>query len=56
MDDKDVCLQALGVWAYATKLSFPDALAACYSQIKGYALATFDRDLETTPGVIRYAW
>ena len=48
---KDVCLHALDLWAAHPKLSFPDALGAAYSQLRGHELATFDVALIRVPGV-----
>lgn len=49
--EKDVCLRALNLWVAHPKLSFPDALGAAYSELRGYDLATFDVALSRTPGV-----
>ena len=51
---KDVSLHALDLWADRPELSFPDALAAAHSALRGYELATFDRALIRAPGVITY--
>jgi predicted nucleic acid-binding protein len=48
---KDVCRRALDIWVERPRLSFPDALGAAYSDLRGYDLATFDMDLSRTPGV-----
>ncbi len=53
---KDVCLRALGVWVEQPKLSFPDALGAAYSELRGYELATFDVALKRTPGITPHAF
>lgn len=51
LSDKVVCLHALGLWVAHEKLSFPDAVGAAYSELRGYDLATFDVVLARTPGV-----
>ncbi len=48
---KDFCLHALELWVAHSKLSFPDALGAAYSELRGYDLATFDVALSRTVGV-----
>lgn len=53
---KDVCLHALDLWEAHPKLSFPDALGAAYSELRGHELATFDVALARTPGGIAYAF
>ena len=54
MPEKDVSLRALDIWVAESRLSFPDALAAAYSVMRGYELATFDRALSRAPGVVTY--
>jgi predicted nucleic acid-binding protein len=56
MPSKDLCLYALDLWARSPKLSFPDALGAAYSELRGHELATFDAELARTPGVVPYAF
>jgi predicted nucleic acid-binding protein len=56
MPGKDVCLAALERWARSPRLSFPDALGAAYSELRGHELATFDSELARTPGVVPYAF
>ncbi len=56
MPTKDICLHALAVWETSPKLSFPDALGAAYSELRGHELATFDVALARTPGVVSYAF
>lgn len=51
---KDVCLHALDLWEAHPKLSFPDALGAAYSELRGHELATFDVALSRVPGVTAY--
>lgn len=53
---KDVCLRALDLWVAHPKLSFPDALGAAYSELRGYELATFDVALSRVPGVTSYSF
>jgi predicted nucleic acid-binding protein len=54
MPAKDVALLALDVWVDHPKLSFPDALAAAYSMLRGYEVATLDVALSRTSGVAAY--
>lgn len=56
MASKAECLHALDLWAREPRLSFPDALAAAYSALRGYTVATFDRRLAGTPGVTPHAF
>jgi predicted nucleic acid-binding protein len=49
-------LLALDIWVDHPKLSFPDALAAAYSMVRGYELATFDAALSRTSGVSNYVF
>lgn len=51
MPAKDVSLRALDLWVAHPELSFPDALEAAYSALRGYELATFDTSLSRTPGI-----
>lgn len=44
-------MYALDAWVAHPELSFPDALAAAYSALRGDALATFDVTLSRIPGV-----
>lgn len=53
---KDVCLRALDLWVAYPKLSFPDALGAAYSELRGYELATFDVALSRVSGVTSYSF
>jgi predicted nucleic acid-binding protein len=53
---KPICLHALDLWAANSRLSFPDALGAAYSERAGYQLATFDERLKRAPGVTVYAF
>jgi predicted nucleic acid-binding protein len=52
---KEVSLRALDIWVAHPELSFPDALAAAYSALRGFELATFDIALSRAPGVTAYA-
>ena len=54
MPAKEVSLQALDMWVTHPELSFPDALGAAYSVLRGYELATFDMTLSRVPGVAAY--
>ena len=54
MPAKEVSLRALDIWAEHPELSFPDALGAAYSALRGYELATFDTALSRAPGVTTY--
>ena len=54
MPAKDVSLRALDLWVAHPELSFPDALGAAYSALRGYELATFDIALSRAPGVTEY--
>ncbi len=56
MPTKDLCLHALAIWESSPKLSFPDALGAASSELRGHELATFDAALSRTPGVVHYAF
>jgi predicted nucleic acid-binding protein len=56
MPSKDMSLLALDIWVDHPKLSFPDALAAAYSMVRGYELATFDAALSRTSGVSNYVF
>ncbi len=56
MPTKDLCLHALAIWESSPKLSFPDALGAASSELRGHELATFDAALARTPGVVPYAF
>ncbi len=56
MPAKDVSLHALDLWSAHPQLSFPDALAAAYSTLRGYELATFDTALSRTPGITTHAF
>jgi predicted nucleic acid-binding protein len=53
---KVICLRALELWELHPKLSFPDALAAAYSELDNHELATFDRDLAALPMVKPIQW
>ena len=53
---KDVCLHALDLWEAQPPLSFPDALGAASSALRGHELATFDAALARAPGVQPYAF
>ena len=53
---KDVLLQALDVRAAHPKLSLPDAIAAAYSELRRFELATVDEALSRAPGVTAYAF
>ena len=55
MPGKELALRALDQWVAHPVLSFPDALGAAYSAVRGYELATFDNALSRTPGVNPYA-
>lgn len=55
MPAKEVSLRALDVWVAHPELSFPDALGAAYSALRGYELATLDVALSRAPGVTTYA-
>jgi predicted nucleic acid-binding protein len=52
---KELSLRALDIWVAHPELSFPDALAAAYSALRGFELATFDIALSRAPGVTAYA-
>jgi predicted nucleic acid-binding protein len=54
MPAKEVSLRALDMWVTHRELSFPDALGAAYSALRGYQLATFDMALSRAPGVAEY--
>jgi hypothetical protein len=54
MPAKEVSLRALDIWVARPELSFPDALGAAYSALRGHELATFDVALSRTPGVTEY--
>lgn len=56
MPNKDVSLFALDIWVDHPRLSFPDSLAAAYSMMRGYEVATFDAALSRTSGVNNYAF
>jgi predicted nucleic acid-binding protein len=56
MPSKDMSLLALDIWVDHPKLSFPDALAAAYSMVRGYELATFDAALSRMSGVSNYVF
>jgi predicted nucleic acid-binding protein len=55
MPEKELALRALDLWVAHPVLSFPDALGAAYTSLRGYELATFDIALSRTPGVIQFA-
>ena len=55
MPAKELALRALDLWVAHPVLSFPDALGAASSSLRGYELATFDIALSRTPGVIQFA-
>jgi hypothetical protein len=55
MPAKEVSLRALDIWVAHPELSFPDALGATYSALRGYELATLDVALSRAPGVTTYA-
>jgi predicted nucleic acid-binding protein len=46
---KDVVLRALELWETNPKISFPDGLAAAYSEIRGIDVATYDSRLRAVP-------
>jgi predicted nucleic acid-binding protein len=54
--EKAVCLRALDLWVAHSRLSFPDALGAAYSEQLGYELATFDERLNRVPGIVSHAF
>jgi predicted nucleic acid-binding protein len=54
MLNKDLSLLALDIWVNHHKLSFPDSVAAAYSMVRGYELATLDAALARTSGVSNY--
>ena len=56
MPAKDVCLRALDLWVEHPRLSFPDALGAAYSELRGHELATFDVAQSRVPGARPYAF
>lgn len=55
MPEKDISLRAMDLWVAHPVLSYPDALAAAYSGLRGYELATFDNALVRMPGITAYA-
>jgi predicted nucleic acid-binding protein len=56
LSSKDICLRALDVWAGNPRLSFPDSLAAAYSEQLGYELATLDERLSRVSGVVTHGF
>ncbi len=54
--EKAVCLRALDLWEAHSRLSFPDALGAAYSEQLAYELATFDERLSRLPGLAIHAF
>ena len=55
MPAKDVSVRALDVWVAPPILSFPDALGAAFSALRGDELATLDTAQSRTPGATAYA-
>jgi predicted nucleic acid-binding protein len=49
---KTFCLRALDLWAARPRLSFVDALVTVWAIQRGVPLASFDADLNRTPGLI----
>ncbi len=47
-------LRALDLWATYPTLGLADALVATTAQLRGAALASFDRDFERIPGLTRW--
>ena len=54
MPAKEVSLRALDLWVTSPELSFPDAVGAAYSALRGHQVATFDIALSRAPGVTAY--
>jgi len=51
LDTKRIVLRALTLWESNPGISFPDSIAAEYSELRGYQLATFDNRLRREPTV-----
>jgi predicted nucleic acid-binding protein len=51
LDTKRIVLRALELWESNPRISFPDGVAAAYSELRGYHLATFDSRLRKEPTV-----
>ena len=52
--DKRIVLRALDLWTAHPRLGFVDALTASYAQQSGVELATFDRDFDDLPDIVRW--
>jgi predicted nucleic acid-binding protein len=51
LESKQFVLRALKLWSTNPRISFPDSLAAAYSEIRGDQVATFDERLRKVPTV-----
>jgi predicted nucleic acid-binding protein len=56
LPENAVCLRALELWVAYSRLSFPDALAAAYSEQLGHELATFDERLSRISGIVNHSF
>ena len=54
LPEKRLVLRALELWAEHPRLDFVDLLTASYVQRPGIELATFDRDFDRFPEIVRW--